>query len=568
MGNQIKQILLGLVAFLSVLGLYVFPSTAFASSEISLNDLEPSDTTYYFHENRWSSNSNFTDVHGNLLANGIGLYDYDGGGSHATYNIDNMGYRNFQGRITLDSQWLVGDYGKSAIGIYADDLLLYTKQIPKDKVLEVNLKLPKTTKNLHIVVKQLQGAKGEQRVVITDGKFTSSGSYLNVSDTTTSLATIGAQDHSYYYNYGQWDSNSVFQDVKGNITISDLGLYTYNGGRAYATFNIDQMGYNVFETKITLDSKWITGDYGKTAVGIYADDVLLYEKQLTAKTAVQKVKLHIPKGTKNIILVTQQNAGARGTQKVVFIDPVVKKTKDKVKTVNKTVSLNTVGATNNSYYFSKNSYSDSSFQDIKGNLLTSGISLSTYNGGDAYAEYDIQNMDFNGFLAKLSLDSKWVTGDYGKSTIYIYADNKILYSKKLTKNSAVSNLKLRIPSNAKTFKVVVKQVGGAKGTHKVILNNAVLTKMKVSSTLKTSQIKVVNNKKKSDVVTVSSLKAGDYIKVYNSKGTLLATSKKATKTSVSVSIKQLGKSKGTVYVTKISSSSLESYKQKKSYRAE
>lgn len=550
-----------------MLGLYLFPNSASASTDVWLHDLESSSHSYYFNENRWSSDSNFSDVQGNLLANGIGMYTYNGGGAHATYNIDGMGYTNFEAKITLDSKWLVGDYGKSVIGIFADDLLLYEQQLPKNKVLDVNLKLPKTTKNLSIIVKQLEGAKGTQKVVITDGKFSSSGDYLNVSDVTTSLSTIGAKETSYYYYTGNW-SESGFQDIKGNVIPYGLAMHTYDGGRAYATFNIDQMDYNVFETKITLDSKWVSGDYGKTAVGIYADDVLLYEKQLNAKTAVQKVKLHIPKGTKNLKLVTQQNEGARGTQKVVFIDPVVKQTNDKVKTVDKTVSVNTVGATSTSYYFYSNTYGSSSFQNIKGDLVTSGIGFSTYGGGEAYANYDIQNMDFNSFKAKLSLDSKYVQGDYGKSTIYIYGDNKLLYSRNLTRSSAVANLTLRIPSKTKTFKVLVKQTGGAKGTHAVILDNAVFTKMKVSSTLKTSQIKVVNYKNKSDVVTVSSLKAGDYIKVYNSKGTLLATSKKATKSSVSVSIKQLSKTKGTIYVTKTSTSSLESSKQKQSYKAE
>lgn len=567
MVKQSQKVLLSLVFFMSMLGLYSFPNSASANTDVWLHDLKPSDTSYYFYENRWSSNSNFTDVHGNLLASGIGMYTSSGGGAYATYNIDSMGYTNFQAKITLDSQWIVGDYGKSAIGIFADDLLLYEQQLPKNKVLDVNVKLPKTTKNLRIIVKQLEGAKGTQGVIINDGKFSPSGDYLNVSDVTTSLNTIGAKENSYYYYIGNWGSSS-FQDIEGNVIPYGLGMYTSGGGRAYAIFNIDQMGYNVFETKITLDSKWISGDYGKTAVGIYADDVLLYEKQLTAKTAVQKVKLYIPKGTKNLKLVTQQNNGARGTQNVVFIDPVVKQTNDKVKTVDKTVSVNTVGATSTSYYFYSNTYGSSSFQNIKEDLVTSGIGLSTSGGGEAYANYDIQNMDFNSFKAKLSLDSKYVQGDYGKSTIYIYGDNKLLYSRNLTRSSAVANLTLRIPSKTKTFKVLVKQTGGAKGTHNVVLDNAVFTKMKVSSTLKTSQIKVVNYKSKSDVVTVSSLKAGDYIKVYNSKGTLLATSKKATKSSISVSIKQLGKTKGTIYVTKTSTSSLESSKQKQSYRAE
>ncbi len=227
MVKQSQKILLGLVFFMSMLGLYLLPSSASANTDIWLHDLEPSDTSYYFYENRWSSDSNFTDVQGNLLANGIGMYTYSGGGAHATYNIDSMGYTNFQAKITLDSKWIVGDYGKSAIGIFADDLLLYEQQLSKNKVLDVNLKLPKTTKNLRIIVKQLKGAKGTQGVVINDGKFSSSGSYLSVSDITTSLSTIGAKETSYYYYTGNW-SEFWFSRYRGkcySLWISHVYLW-------------------------------------------------------------------------------------------------------------------------------------------------------------------------------------------------------------------------------------------------------------------------------------------------------------------------------------------------------
>lgn len=564
-----NKMIVSFIAFVFMLMMGLPSKQTFANSDILLTELKPSDYSGYFYTDKWDYYTNFTDVFGNIQDTGIGLYAYNGQ-SFAVYNIDQMGFKSFQAKVTLDSQWLVGDYGKSAISFYADDLLLYEKQIPKNQVLDVNLKLPEKVKNFYIKVSQLKGAKGVQKVVIANGKFSSAGEYLNTSETTTSLQTIGAIDRSSYYYHDDW-SNLPFQDINDNIITEGIGLYDYNGGTGYAEYNIDQMGYNIFESKITLDSKWIQGDFGKTAVGIYADDYLLYEKQLSAKTPVQTVRLHIPKGTKNLKLVTKHLAGARGEQKVVFINPVVKRTKESLKSVNRTVSVHTVGAIDNSSYYYKNSWnSDEPFRYVNGDLATSGIGLSTDSGGESYAIYDIQNMGFNAFKANLSLDSKWLHGDYGTSSVFLYADNKLLYSKSLTKTSGTTNLTLRLPSTTKKFMVLVKQNGGAKGTHGVVLGNAVFAKLPVSSMLKTSQVKVENNKGKNDKVTVSSLNTGDYIKVYNSKGTLLATSAKATKngTSVSVSIKQLGTSSGKILVSRTSSNALESDKLTVSFKAE
>lgn len=568
MGNFLKNKVFILLIFSVFLGSVGFSKSVMANSEILLTDLDPSSTSYYFEENKWGSTSNFADAFGNIVGNGIGLYNNGGAASHATYNIDGMGYKSFQATLTLDSKWLTGDFGKMAIGIYADDILLYEKQMPKDKVLPINLKLPENTKELQFVGKQIQGAKGEQRLVIANGKLSTSGDFLKASKSTTSLMTIGSQEDSYYFSSGNWRSTQAYQDIKGNIIPYGIGLYNRGGGRGYASFNIDQLGFNILETKITLDSKWTVGDFGKTAVGIYADDILIYEKQLTAKTAVQTVKVNIPKDTKNIKLVTQQIQGARGEQGVVFIDPIVKKTTDPIKKVNKTVSVNTVGAIDSSYYFYKDTFSSSSFQDVNGNIVTSGIALSTSGGGEGYAVYDIQNMGFNAFKAKISLDSKYILGNYGKSSIYIYGDNKLLYSKALSKSKGIANVTVRFPSKTKNVKILVKQESGAKGTHNVTLANAVFTKMSVTTKLKASQVKVLNHAKKQDEVKVTSLKKGDYIKVYSAKGSLLATSKKVTKTSITVNVKQLGKKKGNIYVTKISSGMLESDKQKVSYKAE
>ncbi|MEM5005353.1 hypothetical protein ABEP42_21590 [Priestia megaterium] len=125
----------------------------------------------------------------------------------------------------------------------------------------------------------------------------------------------------------------------------------------------------------------------------------------------------------------------------------------------------------------------------------------------------------------------------------------------------------------------VKQLGTAKGT--VLVSRTSINKLEssktsanyaaepsVSTKLVSSQVKVVNNRNKNDIVTVNKLAKGEKVKVYNSKGQLLATSDGAAKDTVIVSIKQLGSSKGTVLVSRISPSKLESDKISVNYNAE
>lgn len=91
------------------------------------------------------------------------------------------------------------------------------------------------------------------------------------------------------------------------------------------------MGINPFSTRISLDSYWTHGDYGQTVVGIYTDDNLLYEKEFKEKTKVSSLNSRIPKGTKTIKLNVRKIDGAKGTQGLVFINPLFE---NKLKTLN------------------------------------------------------------------------------------------------------------------------------------------------------------------------------------------------------------------------------------------
>ncbi|WP_170289395.1 NPCBM/NEW2 domain-containing protein [Metabacillus lacus] len=549
--------------FLLITGTILSPKHSFAApAEISLTEIKAYDYSGYFYVNQWSdTEGSLTDVNGRILERGLGLFKSysDGGTASASYNIDSMGYKTFKTGLTLDSKWITGDFGKTAVAFYSDDILLYEKQLSKtDGILDIELKLPSKIKNFHIIVKQISGAKGTQRVVLKNPLFSTSGTH-SPNESAVHPSTIGSSDNSGYYE-NQWDSYRVFQEINGNIVTGGVGLTTNRGGTASTTYNIDNMGYNVFQTKLSLDSKWTVGDYGRSAVGIYADDYLLYEKEITPKTAVQSIKLNIPKGTKNLAVVVKQLSGAKGTQGLVLINPLFKKTNDKLINIPKRALLTTVGATDTSGHYYTNGWGDLPFQYYNGQIVTAGVGLTkpySYSiDGSSYAEYDIRNMGFNALKTTISLDSKWLTGDYGTTRVSIYADNKVIYTSAM-KKSDVKNLTVRFPGNTKKIKLLVNQVNGAKGAQRVVFGNAVLTSLPVSSKLETSQVSIKNNIKSDDIITVSNLSKNEKINVYNSKKQLVVSGT-SLGSSLTLKVKQLGSPKGTVYITRTSSGKLES----------
>jgi hypothetical protein len=94
---------------------------------------------------------------------------------------------------------------------------------------------------------------------------------------------------------------------------------------------------------------------------------------------------------------------------------------------------------------------------------------------------------------------------------------------------------------------------------------------KISAKLSTGKIAVKNNRGENDTVTISSLSEGDVIKVYDKTGkNVLATSQPVAKgkTSMTVSIKQLGTKAGSILVSIANKGKLESGKTSKSFSGE
>jgi hypothetical protein len=151
-------------------------------------------------------------------------------------------------------------------------------------------------------------------------------------------------------------------------------------------------------------------------------------------------------------------------------------------------------------------------------------------------------------------------------TIKVYnasSNGKLLASKNAAGSTLTISLSQLSKQAGKAY-ITVTQSGRAESKRLSISYSG-----EPSDPLKTSKIKITNNKSKSDTVKVSGLSKGDTIKVYNasSKGKLLAT-KKATASSVTLSIKQIGKKSGKLYLTVTKSEMKESSRVKVSFKAE
>lgn len=567
---MIKQVLKTMIAVIVLFTVAAYSNflpikASAATSSVRLSSLSP-DSDDSFYTSYWNDEK-FTDVYGKTVNDGVGLHDDS---AYATYNVAGKGYSSFQGKVTLDSRYVNGDYGKSVIGFYADDRLLYEKPLAKSSgVASVNVKLPKNIKDFSIVVKEKSGSKGQHFIVVQDGQFIKGGSYLSVPYSSySSLVTIGDSSSERYHST---DSYNDLEDINGNLITNGFSLDTsYNtGGLSYSTFSIEGNGYNTLETSISLDARYVNGDWGKSVVGIYADDYLLYEKEFTSKTSIQKVKVSIPKGTHHLTLLVNQINGAKGTQAVTFSQPVVSKVGSSYKSVPYTALPSTIGANDSNRAWETNlSQFGGIIRFSNGTLGTSGLIFESDYYGSAYTTYNLSDAGVNYFKAKLALDSVYLQGDYGSSTIQLLADNRVLYSKALTRSTCIVNVGVQIPSKTQEFKILVKQKKGAKGYHNVVLGNAVFQKLPVSAKLSASRVSVANNYNQNDVVTVKSLAKGDVIKVYNTKGALLATSKPVTSNYTKVAIKQLGTAKGNILVSRTTSGVLESDRVSVPYAAE
>ncbi|PQD96151.1 hypothetical protein CYL18_06000 [Pradoshia eiseniae] len=167
---------------------------------------------------------------------------------------------------------------------------------------------------------------------------------------------------------------------------------------------------------------------------------------------------------------------------------------------------------------------------------------------------------------RTSQDVIAVSGIKKGDTVKVYdkaSGGKLLVSKNATGTSLNLTVK-QLSQTAGKIYVTNTQSGYLESSR-----TAVSYKAEPSAPLKTTQVKITNNRTSQDVITVSGIKKGDNIKVYDkASGGKLLVSKKATGTSLNLTVKQLTQKAGKVYVSVTKTGLLESSRVGVSYKAE
>lgn len=175
------------------------------------------------------------------------------------------------------------------------------------------------------------------------------------------------------------------------------------------------------------------------------------------------------------------------------------------------------------------------------------------------------------------------TGEKDKITIKNIKKNDIVnvYNKrnKVTYVADANSLLVSGKSKGSTLTLYVNELGIDGGQVYVTVKRGKLKEsftrkvtfgkenVPISRTLTESKIKIANNKGISDTIKVSGLSKGQQIIVYKSTGSKLAT-KTASGSSVTISIKQLSKKSGYVYLARVEKGKMISQKVKVIYKAE
>lgn len=531
-------------------------TSQYVSSYSNNNDV------YY---DRWNSKNLFEDTDGNIVERGIGFSPYYSSTyrMYTTFNVTDFNYSTLETKISLENGWRTGDKGTTAFIIYADNKKLYTKSFNNlTPAQDLKLQLPAGTRSITFYVVQEKGSQGGHGAIFGNPKLTNSLQPLPKSDN-MALGDIGPSGYSDDddWRFGGW-SNGAFRMADDTIVARGYGFHPYYSStyKMFMTFTISDYTYTTLETNVSLEKGWAKGDRGKSQVVVYANNKLLYSKTFTNQTPVQSLKLPIPKGTVSLTLAVVQAKGSQGNHGVIFENPLLTNALPASSAVD-SVALSDIGLASYSDDddVHLNGWGSSPFEKSDGTLVARGYGLDAYYSftTDMYSSVYVGDYNYNALETNVSIDNKWRTGDFGKTTVMIYADGKVIYKREFTNGTPAQHVLARIPAGTKYVKFRVVQNKGSKGSHGVIFENPVLLNKPISAGLKASQVKAANNKGKADTVTVSGIGKTDVFSVYDAKGNVLGTSSKG---AASLSVKQLGTKAGTIYVTRTQDGMLESTK--------
>ena len=289
--------------------------------------------------------------------------------------------------------------------------------------------------------------------------------------------------NSIYFD--QWSSTSGFENTDGKHVTTGIGFNPYYSStvRMTAQYSIQDYTYTTFKSKVSLDSKWTTGDLGETQFVVYADNQKLYSKTFTNQTPAEELELPIPSGTKNLTLYVLQNKGAQGNHRAFFENPRLTNDLPASAAVD-SVSLSDIGISKsitNSVY--KNAWGSGAFQADSGELVARGYGFSPYYSSTVriHASFYIADYSYSTLETTVSLDSRWKLGDRGKTEVSIYADDKKIYSETFVNSTKAQKLQLPIPAGTKELTFYTSQEKGTQGNHRIIFEQPLLTNSLPSS---------------------------------------------------------------------------------------
>jgi hypothetical protein len=452
---------------------FVKPSAAEAAvSEISLKDLGYTNvTSSYRVEYNGFSGKPFQDSQGNSFAEGLGI---EGGYNvfEIDYNIANYGFDTFSANIGLQSY--LGDYGRSAVHIYADNEQIYKKEfLFSTKTDQMELKLPKDTNNIKIMITSVKGAKGYNDVFFGEAKFKSAGNAAPAVDTTYKLSDIGAvyETSSYYTAYDNIEGNSF---IGSDNQFYGRGLGIEGGYTNFdVKYNIKNYNIKSFEGILGVQQQ-DGGDYGETSVSFFADNELVYQAQLKGTEKPQNFKVDIPEGTENLLIRTGAIKGAKGFHNVFIANDSLVVNDGNVRPGKDLLFLQDIGVlkSTSSYYYGFNRVDGDAAVDMAGKFHPAVIGI---EGGHSTYEltFNTTNYPYQVFQSYVALQNQ--AGDRGDVTFFLYADSKKLAERKLNSKNNISQIGAVIPKGTKELRLITVSNKGANGYYDVFWSNAHLS---------------------------------------------------------------------------------------------
>lgn len=276
----------------------------------------------------------------------------------------------------------------------------------------------------------------------------------------------------------EWD-DKAFKTSENETIKKGIGLMEGAYPDAYVTYDISNLKYTTFETKISIDGNFKTGSLGNTEFVVYADNKQLFTKTFTNTTKAQKLELAIPKGTKEITIMAVWERGAKESHRAIFGNPTLTNKLTAASAFN-SISLNEDLLMGDESYFWDlyvSSWDDKPFKLSNGTLAGNGFGFDPQAYGDNvnWAEFDISDYKYTTLETTISIDKNWSTGDRGKTQFIIYADDEKIYSSTFVNDTALKKVKAAIPAGTKTVKLMAASDGGKTGKHAVIFADPILT---------------------------------------------------------------------------------------------